>query len=189
MASLKPTKATTLLIAALVAGVASYLTATYLVSHGQPAPVSGYNIMFTLPAVALVLALFAIPIWNYRKQILKLAKTQKQTFANQTPQVKRVDPFYAVRIVLLAKATSVASALFIGWHLALVILQASAPELSTAFFKNLVTLLGAVLALSIALIIEWICRIPDSPENLEKTTKLAPNAADTALSKESLRHD
>ncbi|MFM6979939.1 MAG: DUF3180 domain-containing protein [Micrococcales bacterium] len=181
---MKATKATTLLIAALIAGVAGYLTATYLVTHGYPMPSSGYNLMFTLPAIAVILGLLALPIWRYRRQTLKLAKLKTQTVSNQPPTVKRVDPFYAVRILMLAKATAVASALFIGWHLSLVFIESNKPDLTSSFFKNLVTLIGSVLALAIALVVEWICRIPDSPENLEKQTKLKANPIDPALSKE-----
>lgn len=175
---MKPTKVTNLLLAALAAGVAAFLVAKYLVSRGQTVPVSDYNVMFTLPAVALVLALFAIPIWRYRKQTLKLSKNQPVEIAK--PKIKRVDPFYAVRVVLLAKATALASALFIGWHIGLIALQIGGPELTTGFYKNLITLIGAVIAMVIALIIEWICRIPETPDELEKKAKPATGQIDVA---------
>lgn len=183
---MKPTKAVNLVIASLIAATAGYAITTYLVTHGYPTPVSGVNLMFTLPATAGVLALFALPIWRYRRQTLKQTKTQKLTVSNRPLPIKRVDPFYAVRVLLLAKATAVASALFIGWHLALVIMQATAPELTIGFFRNLGTLIGSVIALVVALIIEWICRIPDDSK-LETEPQVKTNAADVAMTK--LGHD
>lgn len=168
---MKPTRSSTLLLASLFSAVAGYLAATYLVSRGLALPVSGYNLMFTLPGIAVLLAALALPIWRYRRQTLKLAKT-KQTVEIRPVPVKRVDPFYAVRVLLLAKATSIASAMFIGWHLGLVIFQAASPELTDAFYKNLFTMIGAIFALAIALLIEWICRIPDGGEDGEKSMKL-----------------
>ena len=181
---MKPTKATNLLITALVSGVAAYLLATYLVSRGQQLPVSGFNVMFTLPVASTLLASFAIPLIRYRREVLQLAKDAKQTVQKTKPQIKRVDPFYAVRIVLLAKAISLASALFIGWHFGLLAIQIAAPELTTGFYKNLGTLIGAVVALVIALVIEWICRIPQGPE--ETNLKRAGNQIDAALPKSNL---
>jgi len=188
---MKPTRASALVIAALCTAVASYLIGTYLVSRGMALPVSGFNLMFTLPGIAILLAIFALPIWRYRRQTLKIAKA-KQAVSNQPAPIKRVDPFYAVRILLLAKATALASALFVGWHLGLVILQAAAPELTDAFFKNLFTMFGAVVSLAVALLIEWICRIPDSGDDSENSMNLKPTAMPQArleADKRNLFHD
>lgn len=186
---MKPTKVLTLVAFALVAAVAAYLWATYSVTHGREIPVSGFNLMFSLPAVAVVLVILALPIYRYRRELnQRLEKSSNQTHSaspalasGQGNRVKRIDPFYAVRVLLLAKATAIAGALFVGWHFGTVLLQLAAPVISTGVWFNLGTLVGALAAIIVALWVENICKIPDDPEEPANGKVQLGGAADAAL--------
>jgi hypothetical protein len=73
-----------------------------------------------------------------------------------------VDPFFATRVLMLAKASSLAGALLVGAAAALLVYAISRTgSVSTpAFWPDLLTGIGA-LALCIAgLVVEWWCHIP-----------------------------
>lgn len=191
---MKPTRALTLLATALVAGVAAYLWSTYSVTHGREIPVSGFNVLFSLPSVSVVLVILALPIYRYRRELNKRLENKNATSGrpnSQTAQqlipvggqkrVKRVDPFYAVRVLLLAKATAIAGSLFAGWHLGVVLIQFSSPVISSGVWLNLGTMLGALISVGIALWVESICKIPDDPDEKAKGNVQLGTATDAAL--------
>lgn len=190
---MKPTRAITLVATALSAAVAAYLYSIYSLNHGHALWVSGTNIMFTLPVIALILLALAWPIYRYRQSLIGLAKKNDAATKAGEPisvsqvnasKAKRVDPFYAVRIVLLAKATALVSALFIGWHLGVILIQLGAPIVSSALWPNVITLIGSIVALAIALWIEWICRIPESPDEAPAVGLAKTSGIDAALPKQ-----
>lgn len=175
---MKPTKGGLLVIWAVAAAVTAALIGIYRMSRGMTVPVSPVNVILTLPVIAVVLVALAYPIYKYRKGLLDLAKagagkgsgngssgSGTSVSAAGLHRPKRLDPFYAVRVLLLAKASAIASAIFIGWHLGLVVLQLSTPVISPKIFGNVTGLLGSVVCLVVALIVERICRIPDSGSN------------------------
>lgn len=187
---MKPTRVLTLIAIALLAGGAAFLWATYSVSHGREIPVSGFNLMFSLPAVSVVLVILAWPIYRYRRELNKRIQARLASANQATPAIvanasevrpKRIDPFYAVRVLLLAKATAVAGALFTGWHLGTAMLQLGAPVISNGVWFNLATMLGSILATAVALWVESICKIPDDPDETAKSKTQLGGAADPAL--------
>jgi hypothetical protein len=112
-------------------------------------------LLITLAAISTVLLALSIPIWRYRS-----ALKQKPS---QRP--KRVDPFYAVRVLLLAKASSLAGVLFASWHLGLVIFTLS----GTVVVQNLVLqnsfgFIASAMLIAAALITEQICRLPQDTD-------------------------
>ncbi len=163
---MKPTSALPLIIWVIAAAIFSGLLGLFRLSHGQSVPVSPINIILTLPAIALVLLALAYPIYRYRKQLLDWASMGtaggSQKSANHRP--KRLDPFYAVRVLLLAKASAIAGAIFAGWHIGLVILQLTTPVISPKVWSNIAGLVGSVITVVVGLIVERLCRIPDSGE-------------------------
>lgn len=187
---MQSTKATLLVIAASISGVLACFFGIYQVSHGQQLPVASANSIFTLPLVAIVLAILAFPIYRYRKQLLAYTKVVGQSGisgnAQATPapvSAKRpnpLNPFYAVRVLLLAKSVSVTSAVICGWHAGLVALQLSTPVVTSSVWNNAFGFIGAVFSMALALAVERICRLPNGgkDDSGSGSTAVKPNASE-----------
>lgn len=160
---MKPTKPIQLIIAALVSAVAAFLFALFRINQSLGVPVSKINILVTLPVIGLTLVALAIPVIRYRLQLRKLRSTTVASPANALAQrPKRVDPFYAVRLLTLAKACSIAASLFLGWHIGVIVVQLSRPVVATeGVWQNGFGLVGSIVLLACALIVEFVCRIPN----------------------------
>ena len=148
---MKQTRLVTLLGWAISATTAGYLLPKLIVANGGSVPVAQLNIIITLPAIAIILALAAIPVFKYNRALKKASGVA----------AKRVNPFYAVRLVLLAKAIAIAASLFTGWHIGLVWFQATAPVISTAIWQNVAGLVGSLVMLLAGILVEKACRIKD----------------------------
>lgn len=147
------------LISATTAG---YLLPQIVISGGGSIPISPWNIIVTLPAIGIVLILMAIPMFRYRKALLEVTKTNKAgNVVKLSDRPKRINPFYAVRLVMLAKSISISGAIFSGWHLGVVWLQLTQPVIPTSTFQNTLGLIGAVVMTVCAIIVERICKITD----------------------------
>ncbi len=154
---MKPTKAINLITASILGAVVAYLLSIWSVRTGRPLPISTPSMLTTLPLIALVLLLIAIPIFKYRSAVK--AAIEKKT--SQTKPVKRLDPFYAIRVAMLAKATSIAGAIFVGWHVGVLLTVLGQPtEAATAIVRCVFGITGAVLMIVSGIIVERACRIP-----------------------------
>jgi Protein of unknown function (DUF3180) len=152
---MKPTKLSLLLLISIPTTLAAFFVASFMVGRGLQVPVSPTNLLITLAAIAAVLLALSIPIWRYRNAL-------KQSSA-QRP--KRVDPFYAVRVLLLAKASSLAGVLFASWHLGVVIFQLSgAVVVQGLVLQNVFGFVASVMLVVAALITEQICRLPQDQD-------------------------
>lgn len=152
---MKPTKILTLIGWSVSATTAGYLIPKIIVAGGGPIPVSPWNIIATLPAIGILLLLMAIPLIRYRRALAALKKDP--TLARP----KRINPFYAVRLVVLSKAISISGALFFGWHLGLVWLQISSPVIPATTGQNASGLAGSAVMLVLAIVVERLCRVVD----------------------------
>ncbi|MEN9715834.1 MAG: hypothetical protein RJA35_1301 [Actinomycetota bacterium] len=161
---MKSTSAILLALVAAFAGVIGGIYGIYQVAHGLALPVARPSSLVTMPAIGIILAGLAYPIYRYRKQTLEFAKAAAtEGFKPAVARPKRLDPFYAVRVLLLAKATAVASAAIGGFHVGLVILQLTTPVVAATVWLNVAGVIGAVLAMVIGLIVERLCKIQDGP--------------------------
>ena len=147
-----------------VAAVLGGLYGMFQVTHGHALPVAHPSSLFTMPAIGAILVALAIPVFRYRRQLLEISKTATGGNAAKSvsPRPKRLDPFYAVRVLVLAKSTAVASCVVGGFQLGLVLLQLTTPVVASSVWWNVSGVLGAVLALVAALVVERACKIPDS---------------------------
>ena len=148
---MKPTRPLVLLFVTLATATTAFFIAGFLVGRGFSIPASPSNLVVTVAAIATVLLALAVPIWRYRAAL--------KDHSGKRP--KRVDPFYAVRVLLLAKASSMGGSLFLGWHLGVISFQMATPVV--AFSPLLQNLLGAFSSLVLiiaALVTEQICRLP-----------------------------
>jgi cytochrome c oxidase assembly factor CtaG len=152
---MKPTKPSLLLLMTFPSTLASFFVASFMVGRGLQVPVSPINLLITLAAISAVLLVLAIPIWRYRSAL-------KQS-TSQRP--KRVDPFYAVRVLLLAKASSLAGVLFASWHLGVVIFSLSgAVVVQNLVLQNTFGFIASAMLVVAALITEQICRLPQDQD-------------------------
>lgn len=147
------------LISATTAG---YLLPQLIISNGGSIPISPWSILLTLPLIGVLLVIMAIPIFKYRSALRSIAKTSAAGNALKlSDRPKRLNPFYAVRVVLLAKSISISGAIFSGWHLGLVWLQLTQPIVPTSVFQNALGLFGSLLMTVCAVVVERICKITD----------------------------
>ena len=177
---MKPTRILSLVLAVVITAPLAWLTATLMVVRGLPSPISGLNISVTLIAVGLVILGLAWPIYRYRSALKQQSKqaaagTAVTTGTAAAKRPARVDPFYAVRVLVLSKAITFTSTLFIGWHLGVVLSQVSALVVVAGVWKNVFALVAAVLSLVASLTVERICRLPDDgTQSLPDASEAAP---------------
>ena len=163
---MKPTKASHVFVVVLAISVTSFLAVRLMVSNGMAIPASPTNLLVTLAAIAVILLGLSVPIWRYKASLTQYSKG---------PRPKRVDPFYAVRVLLLAKASALTGSGFIGWHLGAMIAQLSLPvSFTAALLQNSLGLVASMVLTVAAIVSEQICRLPDEPKN-DQTDQMVSN--------------
>ncbi|WP_203137190.1 DUF3180 domain-containing protein [Microbacterium sp. JZ31] len=142
-----------LLVAAVLGGGVGFLVDHVLTLSGRPtfSPAWGLPILLALlGALALALA------WPVRRSV-------------RTPGAPRVDPFRAVRIAILAKASSLVGAVFGGAAVGLLLYVTTRP-VSPALGSMATTIAtiaaGAALVVA-ALVAEHFCSLPKDPDERE----------------------
>ncbi|MCF8548395.1 MAG: DUF3180 domain-containing protein [Pontimonas sp.] len=145
------TSGITLLIGAVIGGVLGWAGQWLLVASGNPALLPPATWGVALAAVGAILLALAWPI-----------RTQVRSEKTKPP----VDPFYATRVVLLAKAGAVAGSALSGVGGGVAVFFASRPVvLSETLIPAIVAIVGALVLMVGALIAERWCTLPpDSPE-------------------------
>jgi Protein of unknown function (DUF3180) len=167
----KPTKVLTLFGWVVPAATAGYLGSKLITANGGQVPVTPLNLILTLAAISIILAGFATPMLRYRRALAEQLKN------SAAPRPKRLNPFYAVRLLLLAKATAISGALFVGWHLGVIWMQLSSPVTTQSIWQNAAALIASIVMVVVGVVIERICRIKDdgsdSIEGSESSTSSA----------------
>ncbi|MBI5160863.1 MAG: DUF3180 domain-containing protein [Micrococcales bacterium] len=142
---MKRTSAATLAVLVAAGGVAMFLLQTFLVSTGG----ARYEPALSLPAALVVIAVL----------VVVLAMPVRRSVRGRSP--RKVDPFYATRIVLLAKACSLSGALLGGAFAgAVVFLWTRSVTGVGSLAMALASLVGAILLLAAGLIAEHLCTVP-----------------------------
>lgn len=157
---MKRTSAVTLVLFAIVGVATGVLVQLALAQSGQP----GVKPPLTLAIVLAVIGLLDIALaWPVRKAAKGTAKA-------------RVDPFYATRVVVLAKASSISGALLAGSAAGFIVylLTRSMPPVGSIGFL-VSTLVGAIVLMIGGLIAEQMCKLP--PEDGEEKQEKKPAEA------------
>ncbi|MDG2497581.1 MAG: DUF3180 domain-containing protein [Aquiluna sp.] len=119
---------------------------------GLAFPSSPETLMVTLVVLGVANYAASYPIYIYRKQVLQ-AKDGKRP--------ARPNPFYAVRVLILARASTLTGGLFIGWHLGLlswlVLFSVAPAELVST---SALGLLASLVLLAGGLLSQWNCKSP-----------------------------
>jgi hypothetical protein len=154
---MKPTKFLTLLMPTVIAWSLVYVFVRLMIANGASVPVATTTVLVTLPSIAILELVFAWPVLRYSRAMKK--------FAPGAERPKRVDPFYATKVLALAKATSIAGALFLGAALGLVFMQLGAPVVPDSIALNFVALVESIALIAVALFIERSCKIKDDGDS------------------------
>ena len=161
---MKPTRVRVLLINAVATVAIAYLVVRLLVGAGLAVPVSGINLILTLPVIGIVDLLLVLPIMRYKKALADyLMGVSKQ-------RPRRPEPFYAVRVLMIAKASSLAGAWFAGWHLGVIIVQLTSHDFNDSVWRETFGAVGSVLLVVAAIIAEHACRLPDDGDDKSGVT-------------------
>ena len=156
---MKPTRTLTLVISAAASMRVALMLARLLILRGFPLPDFPRSMLITLPTIAVVIAILGIPMFKYRRALKDLAA--KKT----TARPKRPDSFYAVRVVLLAKAAALAGALFLGWLIGVILIQLSTPvSLWQRSGNNLAGVGSSLVLIVVSILVERACRLPEDTE-------------------------
>ena len=169
---MKPTKFLTLLMPTVVAWSVVYILVKLLLQNGGSIPVATITVLITLVSIAVIESLIAIPIFRYRSEL--------QKFATTGVRPKRIDPFFAMRVLVLAKATALAGALFLGASISLVFIQWSQPIVADSIWRNVIAFVESALLIVVALLIERACKLPDDGEAGAKNKDSGPIGANPA---------
>ena len=129
----------------------AYLGELFLQTTGGITLVPPYSIEITLVVIAVAIIAMAVPV---RRRI-----TGKRT--------QPLDPFYAVRVAVLAKASALTGAILLGAGVGILIILFGRPVLPE--WSLLIPAVGlgvcSLLLVIAGLIAEWMCVLPpDDPE-------------------------
>jgi hypothetical protein len=139
------TKASHLVLLAGLGAALTWLLETALAAAGSAILVPPISLPIVLVVIGVIVVVLALPV---------------RRVSRGTPNA-RVDPFYATRVVLLAKASSLSASLLSGAGLGIIgfLLTRGAPAVGSVSMAFAAT--GGALALLIAgLVAELMCRIP-----------------------------
>jgi hypothetical protein len=150
---MKPTKILSLASYAFASAIFAFVLAETLVMRGLSVPVSPINLPIAIAAIGLTLAALAIPMIRYRKAL----KDPKK-------RAKRLAPIYAFRVLILAKSSALAAALFFGWHLGILVAQLSLPAVTANITFTIVGLIASLFTTAVALVVENLFKIPPDLE-------------------------
>jgi hypothetical protein len=157
----RPSTAGPLILLAVIGTVGGWFLDAGLAAAGRPVVIPP----LTLPlALALIGVIVVVIAWPVRKAV-------------RARELNQVDPFYATRAVVLAKASSLSGALLAGFGLGITVYLLSrtvVPGVSSILMA-VATVVGAAILLAAGLIAERMCTLPpddDSPETGPAASRL-----------------
>lgn len=152
------TKPLTLLLLAVFGTAALWFVETALAASGRPVLIPPFTLAVALVLIGVIIVAMAWPV-------RRVARGNRSA---------RVDPFYATRVVMLAKASSLGGALLAGGGLGIAgyLLSRSVLPPVGSVTMAIATAAGGVLLLVGGLIAEHWCMIP--PDDDEKKRSGTP---------------
>jgi hypothetical protein len=147
---MRRTNAVTLLVAALLGGGAGFLLDHVLTASGR----ATFAPSLMLPVLLVLLGALVLALaWPVRRSV-------------RDPEAPRVDPFRALRVAVLAKASSIVGAVVGAAALGLLLYGATrpvAPALGSVGTTIACAIAGALLVAA-ALLAEHLCTLPKDPD-------------------------
>jgi len=149
----KPTRPSTLFSIAIVTAVAGFAFDAVLASRQSPTLLLAVPLGITLAFIGVAVVLMARPVRRHARD----------GAGRQRP----VDPLYATRVVVLAKASSICGALFGGFAIGLVVYlltRSVTPSLGSTL-PNVVAVGGGIVLTVCALVAERMCIAPPGDDD------------------------
>jgi len=147
----KRTRISSLLGLGLAGAVAGFLIDLAIASAGRPVLIPPLTVPLTLVVVAALVIGFAIPIHRATKGTLR----------------RPIDPFRAMRVVVLAKASSLVGALLLGASGGVLVYLLSRPVVPSlgSVWQDVAAIVGAIVLLVAGLVAEHLCTIPPTDDD------------------------
>jgi hypothetical protein len=145
------TRPTTLLLMTVFGAAAGWFLETALVASGRAAFIPPVTLAAALALIGIIVVVIALPVFRV---VRGTAKT-------------RVDPFYATRAVVLAKASSLTGALLGGaaaGALVFLLTRSVIPPVSSLALA-IATVVAALVLLVGGLVAEKMCTLPPSDDD------------------------
>jgi hypothetical protein len=145
------TRPSTLLLMAILGAVAGWFLETALVVTGRAAFIPPVTLAAALALIGVIVVVLALPVYRVVKGTAK----------------SRVDPFYATRAVVLAKASSLTGALLGGAAVAVLVFlltRSVIPPVSSLALAIATVVAGIVLLVG-GLIAEKMCTLPPTADD------------------------
>lgn len=149
------TQPSLLIILGLAGAVAGWMLELALVSSGRPAIIPPITLGIAVGLIGILMVIVALPVWRVVRKV----------------SGARVDPFYATRVVLLAKSSSLAGAMVTGLAGAVLVFLLTRSVLPAVGSVSMavVTAIGAVVLLAGGLIAEKMCTLPPDDDAPKET--------------------
>ena len=143
---MKRTTAVSLIVTGVIAAAGAWMLQLGLAASGRPVLVPPLTLPLALAAIGAIVVALAVPIRRMTRG------------SGQGP----VDPFFATRVVMLAKASALSGALItgvaLGWLVHL--LTRSVVPATGSLAPSIAAIVGAAVLLVCGLVAEFMCRIP-----------------------------
>lgn len=148
------TKVTTIILLLAAGAVGAAFLESALAASGRPILIPPFTLPAALVAIGVIIVLLALPIHR------KVKGTRKAP----------IDPFYATRVAMLAKASSISGAFLFGGGggVILYLTTRSVPPAEGSIGMAIGTAVGAAILLTAGLIAEHMCTIPPVKGDDEK---------------------
>lgn len=171
------TRASTLLLLAVIGGVTVWASESWLVGTGRAVLVPPLTLAATLLLIAALALALAWPIRRYTRELRRRAEhgvgrraaeqgdgesaEARRRSAEAASTVPRVPPLHAVRVLALAKACSLSGSLLGGGAAAVVLFLLTRPVLAESLLPAALAAFGAAAVLVAAgLVAESWCALP-----------------------------
>jgi hypothetical protein len=150
---MRRTRVSTLLVLGAAGAAAGFLVQIALAAAGLPKFRPEYTMALSLLFIAGIVIALALPIRRATRGTVRA----------------RIDPFHATRVVLLAKASSLAGALLTGVGIGLLVelLTRSGGLNSDSLLRSLAAFGAAIAVLVAGLVGEYLCTVPPSQDGDE----------------------
>lgn len=148
---MRRTSATPLTVLAAVGVVFGFLLEVASVSAGRASIIPPSTFTISLVAVAVVLIALSWPI-------------RRSTTGRAS---RRIDPFRAMRVAALAKASSHAGSLVVGATVGILLFLLTRPILPAlgSLWLVIASIVGSVALVVAALVAEWFCTVPKDDDD------------------------
>lgn len=147
---MKRTRPISLVLFAAGGGAIVWLLEIALIASGRPAAVPPVTLALALGVIGVLDVALAVPIRR----------------AVRDGQRGKIDPFYATRVVILAKASSLTGSLVAGIGVGILIFLSTRSVLAVgSILMAVATVVGAIILLVAGLIAEHLCSIPPDDDD------------------------